>query len=267
MSPLGWLFNLYVKILHRCDRRPFAIRSAVYWFPFGLFLKLGRSNFGPEADTLRFIRKHTSIPVPWVAASASYGKKAFTLMKYIEGEALSDVWPDLNAQQRAHVIAQLRGFIAELRSLSRPPHVKSGTICSLNGLALRDSRLSSINPIGPYVESDFNDRLVDVAEPFVDRELSEPIRARMRNDHRIVFTHGDLTPRNIIMRGDTVAAIVDWEESGWLPEHWELVKAKWSPGMERDSGWDEAIWGILGHEQEGDYLIDRELSRYMVGAF
>ncbi|KAG6876625.1 hypothetical protein C0992_012225 [Termitomyces sp. T32_za158] len=265
---IGWLLNIYAEIRSRYERCFFGGSCSVKWFPFGLLLKLGYSDVGLEADTLRYIRENTSIPVPRVVASATHGEYAYTLMEVVEGIALDSVWPRLDAQQRSNVIAQLRGFISQLRTLPPPPHVTRGSICSLHGHAMRDSRVSSADPLGPYSsESDFNDHLVKVADVFVDSELSEPVRARMRNDHRILFTHGDLAPRNIIMRDDVVVAIVDWEESGWLPEHWELVKAKWSPGMNKDSGWKEAIWEILGHEQEEDWLLDCELSKYMVGAF
>ncbi|KAG5353311.1 hypothetical protein C0989_008296 [Termitomyces sp. Mn162] len=265
---LGWLFNLYAGLRSRYEQNYLGGSSTVKWFPFGFLLKVGRSDVGLEADTLRYIRENTSIPVPRVAASTTYGKHAYTLMNMVEGITLDFAWPQLDAQQRLHVVAQLRDFISQLRQLPPPPHVMRNSIGSLHGHAIQDSRISSVDSFGPYSsESDFNDHLVKAADVFVDRGLSEPVRARMRNNHRIVFTHGDLAPRNIVMCGDTVAAIVDWEESGWFPEHWELVKAKWSPGMNKDSGWNEAIWEILGHEQEEDWLLDYELSKYMVGAF
>ncbi|KIY51696.1 kinase-like protein [Fistulina hepatica ATCC 64428] len=268
---LGWFFYHYVKLQHRHTAAVFGRWSnftRVKWFPFGLLLKIGRSDVGLEADALRYIRQHTSIPVPRVIASATYGKKAYTLMKRVKGMPLDSVWPDLDDEQRSRVATQLRDVVAQLRQLPPPPHVARGTVGSLHGQAMRDSRISCAYCFGPYSsESEFNDRLIEAADPFMDRGLSEPVREQMRNDHRIVFTHGDLTPRNILIRGDTVMAIVDWEESGWLPEHWELVKARWSPMMERDSGWFEALWEILGREHEADWLVDCELSKYMVGAF
>jgi aminoglycoside phosphotransferase (APT) family kinase protein len=39
-----------------------------------------------------------------------------------------------------------------------------------------------------------------------------------------VFTHGDLAPRNIIVKDGKIAALLDWEVSGWYPEYWEYVK-------------------------------------------
>ena len=48
--------------------------------------------------------------------------------------------------------------------------------------------------------------------------------ARMSTNHRVRFTHGDLTPRNIIIKDGKIQAIVDWEFAGWYPEHFEYVK-------------------------------------------
>lgn len=43
--------------------------------------------------------------------------------------------------------------------------------------------------------------------------------------HNIVFTHGDFRHLNIMVNDGNVTGIVDWEFSGWFPEHWEFVKA------------------------------------------
>lgn len=66
------------------------------------------------------------------------------------------------------------------------------------------------------------------------------IRSAMRDDHRLIMTHGDLHPRNIMVKWEVdgrgsapdqteskirVTAPLDWELSGWYPEHWEFVKA------------------------------------------
>ncbi|KAK6840103.1 hypothetical protein PG987_005969 [Apiospora arundinis] len=40
-----------------------------------------------------------------------------------------------------------------------------------------------------------------------------------------VFTHGDLNPSNIFVRGDEVVGIIDWETAGWYPDYWEYTSA------------------------------------------
>ncbi|KAK6856449.1 hypothetical protein PG995_006636 [Apiospora arundinis] len=41
----------------------------------------------------------------------------------------------------------------------------------------------------------------------------------------LVFTHGDLNPSNIFVRGDEVVGIIDWETAGWYPDYWEYTSA------------------------------------------
>lgn len=38
-----------------------------------------------------------------------------------------------------------------------------------------------------------------------------------------VFSHGDLNAHNILVRGDKVVAIVDWEGASWFPHYWEYT--------------------------------------------
>ena len=45
--------------------------------------------------------------------------------------------------------------------------------------------------------------------------------------NEIVFTHGDLDPRNILVEDGHVSGIFDWEQSGWYPKYWEYVKTMW----------------------------------------
>jgi len=53
------------------------------------------------------------------------------------------------------------------------------------------------------------------------REASEA------DDVPLVLTHGDLSSLNIMVQGDTVVGIVDWETAGWFPKHWEYTCAKY----------------------------------------
>jgi aminoglycoside phosphotransferase (APT) family kinase protein len=59
----------------------------------------------------------------------------------------------------------------------------------------------------------------------------EPFRDELPDDCAIKFTHGDLHPSNIIItssRPYRILAIIDWEQSGWLPAYWEARKAQFT---------------------------------------
>lgn len=43
--------------------------------------------------------------------------------------------------------------------------------------------------------------------------------------HRIVFTHGDLNPHNILVMGGRISGFLDWESAGWYPDYWDFTTA------------------------------------------
>lgn len=45
-------------------------------------------------------------------------------------------------------------------------------------------------------------------------EINNALRSQLRTDHRIVFSHGDLSKSKIIIKDMKVAALVDWEFAG-----------------------------------------------------
>jgi len=75
----------------------------------------------------------------------------------------------------------------------------------------------------------------------------------LKDDHRIVLTHGDLQPRNIVVQGDKVTGIIDWEFGGWYSEYWEYVKGTDLRGCE---GW----WRHYRNIPDG--MGDRSKFRY-----
>ena len=87
------------------------------------------------------------------------------------------------------------------------------------------------------------------------------ILSMMRQDHKVVLTHGDFHPRNIIIKDGVVTGIIDWECAGWYPEYWEYVKALTSVGPVVD--WWRYLPTILG-TYHAEWAIDRQLEKVMV---
>jgi len=59
----------------------------------------------------------------------------------------------------------------------------------------------------------------------------------------LAFTHGDLNPFNIMIRGNQVASNIDWELAGWYPSYWEYTFA-WYGNITRDT-WQGLITKFL----------------------
>ena len=93
--------------------------------------------------------------------------------------------------------------------------------------------LYSQSETGPFTSvKDFHDWFIlQYKRKMPDPEtVLEPYRKDLPDDSEIVFTHGDLHRSNIIVSctPPRVAAIIDWEQSGWLPAYWEDCKAHWT---------------------------------------
>lgn len=59
------------------------------------------------------------------------------------------------------------------------------------------------------------------------------MRPSLNDSASIRFTHGDLHRSNILITCASdgpprVIAIIDWTQSGWLPDYWEYCKAIWT---------------------------------------
>ncbi len=186
-------------------------------------------------------------------------------MHKVDGTVPERVWPALEPAQRARIVAQLRLFIAQLRSIPSP-HGRA--VWALNGAPLRDARITGEGPVGPFADEDaFNDRLLETTAPYVKRATLSEFRSRLRGDHPIVFTHGDIAPRNIMVDGDTVVALLDWEQAGWYPAHWEMVKAMWCPPYPEAAGdlWMEVVRDMFEEGYEAEWMVERGLSERIVG--
>lgn len=169
-----------------------------------------------EVEALKYARQ-IGLPVPSVHEFSA--EKNVILMDFIEGDSLENVWPTLSESEKESLAKQLRQFISSMRSA----HQEEIRIGSINGLA-RDCRRYGDYTGGPFTdETAFNAFILNLY-PQCPKPIRDNIMARMSTNHRVRFTHGDLTPRNIIVKDGKIQAIVDWEFAGWYPEHFEYVK-------------------------------------------
>ncbi|KAF4207751.1 hypothetical protein CNMCM5878_005871 [Aspergillus fumigatiaffinis] len=194
-----------------------------------------------EAQTLRFIKANTTIPVPKVHD-----------IHWQDDQVVN--FPLLtNSIPISNQLRNLRGtYIGAIN------HGKAiiGQIDSLEG--------------GPFTsEQEFNGFILGDIVPSAPELLRHYARFALSDDHEIVFTHADFAPRNILVDGGRVTAILDWEYAGWYPEYWEYVQALRQLRPMKD--WPEYLARILPpsilttstatasakaeREAEADYLI------------
>jgi serine/threonine protein kinase len=209
-------------------------------------IKTGHRVCLREATTMRFVAERTSIPVPTVYCSFVHKDRAFILMERIRGDALPKAWGSLPESARQMIYSQLKGMIQELRALEPPPG--TGVESCLGG-ELLDSRISRCPTFGPFkTVQDFHFWLRDGltlsgAKHNVEdgewQDIKKMVAMQDAPSPPPVFTHGDLNPANIIIRGDNVVGVIDWEFAGWYPDYWEYTSAYYGNVTRTD--WQDAI--------------------------
>ena len=227
-------------------------------------LKTGFSVRPAEPSAMRYVATHSRIPIPIVFKSwtLSNGSGAF-IMEWIQGSYTFEQQRKIIGTDRSlKIVHKVRSFVEELRSLPQPDDIR-GMVCAFDGSTCFDDRIQS-QKCGPFAsEGAFNRYRLGLLGRFLwepsTRKQIENIKLRLRDDHRIVLTHGDLKDCNILMdNADNVVAIIDWETAGWMPEYWEYIKAV--HGRWHDEEWVSLTREIAppyGEEMEVDdqYLI------------
>lgn len=179
---------------------------------------------------MRFVAQHTSVPVPKLHCAFAEKGKTYILMERIEGETLAQVWGQRSDESKARILRQLKGIVEELRRISAPPSIG---VANVDGGPIFDHRLPRKSSWGPFATiQDFHRELrsgIDAGD--IEDDASSPGVKDMASFHEQawqapVLTHGDLSALNILVRGNEVVAIVDWETAGWYPHYWEYTSAK-----------------------------------------
>ena len=190
-----------------------------------LCVKYGSFRGLAEASSMRFVAKHTSIPVPRVYCAFSRKGRVYILMERIQGEILGQGWVRRTTDSQMHLLSQLKSMVEEMRKLPAPGQA----ISSVDGGSLFDCRLpGSLMRFGPFADvQDFHRHLRQgfQYDPGNNPEINELIRLQEAASHPPVFTHGDLSSLNILVRDDKIVGIIDWETAGWLPSYWEYTTA------------------------------------------
>ncbi|KAG6815638.1 hypothetical protein H0H87_010382 [Tephrocybe sp. NHM501043] len=160
---------------------------------------------------------------------------------------------EMTERQRKVFTETLREWFDQLRLLPPP---NDHTISGLLGTSLLSYRLSQSGPVGPFASQDefHAQRFCQPWEPY-DEELQAALKKRAERQYRISFTHGDITPHNILVDQDLrPCALVDWACAGWMPEYWEYTRTLYL--RERYIGWKEVFTDIFP-DYEAELTVER----------
>ncbi|KAF2763201.1 UROD/MetE-like protein [Pseudovirgaria hyperparasitica] len=209
-------------------------------------VKTGNATSMAEAAALRLVREQTSIPVPEVFDAYMRDDDAecgAIIMEYVQGDVLRDIWPQMTQTEKDSIVDQLRDYMIQLREIS------SDFIGSVDKTPCRDQFFSEEpDMFGPFEsEGDFRAGCIRAMYNSRHSHWTETVAGFIKAlpPAKIVLTHNDFHPRNIIVRDGKVVGIIDWELCGFYPEYWEYVKGWYR--VDIDNSWvqERAIDKIL----------------------
>ena len=148
--------------------------------------------------------------------------------------------------QKISITNELHFYINQLRGL------KGDCVGAVDrGKAIIGRRISMEG--GPFdTEQQFNEsNWGDLVQSAPDL-LRHYAKYALTDDHEIVFTHADISPRNILVEEGHVIVILDWEDAGWYPAYWEYTQVLRQLKLVPD--WPEYISRILPPKFEREYV-------------
>ncbi|KAL7917001.1 kinase-like domain-containing protein [Trichoderma austrokoningii] len=143
----------------------------------------------------------------------------------VPGVPLVGVWKKMSRNDQASIKNQLRDQIHHMRTLTQP------FIGCINRQPVRNIYDTIANSYcGPFDDAETFDEWCVKRLYGGDISKSQKWRERLKQQRDtsskgFVLTHGDLSPRNIMVQGNKITGIIDWERSGFFPEHVEYATA------------------------------------------
>ncbi|KAK6500380.1 hypothetical protein TWF481_010723 [Arthrobotrys musiformis] len=263
----------------------------------GYYIKWGVRDV--EARAMAFVRESTTVPVPKVLGfwsspatphtsekrreSAGAGELNYMLIEALPGDPVGEVWVEMDDGAKGRFKLEFTGYLRELRALEQPIPTEftqrdsidtgRGYIGAINHQPLTDHRIATI-PYGPFqdveswLECEYLLGYVAKARP---KDVYDRLGRELRKkDARVVFTHSDLTPRNVLVDKESgrITGIVDWDSAGWCVEWWEGVKGVygWIDGSFAHKR-DDEINGTSSSGEDGLMGTWRALLTEVVGDF
>ena len=209
-----------------------------------------RWHMEAEVRALQFVYERLSIRTPRVLRHAPFpGPDAkfkawewekgcwYLLMDECPGVPLDTVIADMSPAELDHIADQLAAVLKEMRACT------STTLGSVSG-GPYDNRYMPFPWQPPHAFSSVAEFLEFYRGMFLDfcgAAFVEKLFSCFPDgsDVPVHLTHGDLLPKNILVDGSTITAIIDWETAGFYPEFWEYCRMH-DPGFQTPE-WDHVL--------------------------
>ncbi|KDR79894.1 hypothetical protein GALMADRAFT_153633 [Galerina marginata CBS 339.88] len=217
-SPEAMAFNKHIRQMNNTG---FSTSSAFKISP----TLLAKSRKPVEWANTVFARSQFNIPIP---QPRYHHLKHWFVQDFIQGKTLQECWDTLGFFMRFRIACTLRGYISQMRRLTRtlPGSVDGGAIIGFNFAFMYNGPYSSSRRLHQWFEEAayqgwrrlFEDDIAAVDDGRMEATVPLPMEPLFPNfDENLMFTHGDISPGNLILFDDNVLWMIDWCDSGFYP--------------------------------------------------
>ena len=195
----------------------------------GVVAKKGRRVTRNEAAALALVKSQTDVPVPELYSATFFlrdgNECGSLLMEKIEGSPLEDVWDSFGDSTKSRICGDIWSIVDKLRQISRPFEFSHLYQCGADGSVSNDVLIQDLHSAKTPIQDDdaLRARIYERYLHFNGRLFEHTLPSMLPRSDVSVFTHGDLTPRNIMVDQGYITGVIDWEESGWFPDYWEYA--------------------------------------------
>lgn len=162
-------------------------------------------------------------------------------MDRVEGCQLDNIWDGLDDSTKARICEDIWGIVDEIRRIPKPAEFSHLYQCAADGSPSTDVLIQDLcSPPRPILDDDaLRARIYERYLHYAGSLYEGTLPSMLPRSEMSVFTHGDLTPRNIIVDPDSgrINGVIDWEDAGWFPDYWEYVNM-----MRPSNDWDWMRW-------------------------
>ena len=213
----------------------------------GVVVKYGGGNFAEEVLAMEFVSCKTSIPIPRILHVPS-DKVWYICMTAARGTSLDKCIGSMTTPELDHIAIQFTEILAQIRSLTRQ------TLGSVTGGPYRNTYFPA--QVAPECALESTAQFVDEYRKmlmlFCTAKFTDELLSAFPRDVDVFFSHGDLLPRNIIVDGSTITAIVDWELAGFYPEYVEYCQM--SREDQKTPNWNYILQSVFPGEPRQELI-------------
>ena len=188
-------------------------------------LKYSTGTVSTEADALRFLNNcGIDLPIPRIVDSFVVGENTFTLMTKIEGDMLIHKFNTISDEHLGVIVEDLFTVLRKLWTLQQPEQDAGKVLLSASGHGMPSPVFFFEDKEGPFdnILELYVYMLRHLFDSVDEFKALYPNASQSIMSDTIVYVHADLRSHNILVKDGRLSGIVDWENSGWLPLHWQL---------------------------------------------